>query len=754
MHGNGWQRQNLGSESGLRGGVVTLLVLDVLPATATCDQSELAGLRAQCQLSSEGRDVADLAAAAVVGEFVYDISMLPPLAAGLGRWLCATEPLAKQQLGALLPDLERTGGDPATVAYASEEARALLLQHEIRTWAALGRLSCQQLARWTKERVRGEELAALAVRQAAATALALVPGRCTRSARGMDAELQLIAAWGFGELGLDTVGEALNALPSQEEVPSEISEAWERLSLASTRQLSGELAARYNLDAAVKRVLAFDARIASILVGRVYETGRRRTLDELGGALGVTRERVRQIENGAREEIARRLDDPTNAVVRRAAARLGRELGACSRIGELPSPIRAALVRDETNPASIGTRVLLDLAGPYEVFDRWVVRAPAERLIGATRELLEAASRDATLRREDALALLVDAGVPNADGGDWLTSACECRVLDGRVVSWRGSMADKAERILAVAGKPMTIDEIAAALGPDTNLRSLLGQIQVASRFLRLGKKHYGLTLWGGEEYTKIEDEIAQEIERQGGSAHLDHLVQALCDQFGVSESSVRAYANDPPFVRLADGRVTIGNGDERRFERRAMELTRDCFRLGSHWALRVVVDSELLRGSGRLAPIAVMHHLGIPPGGTATLQTPYGEIALRWGRQPQLGSLRRAAEALGCEQGDLLFLELAGELRATFVVMRRSDLAGYDGPMRLAFEVGATAHDPDQAMRAASDALGFAEADFSPADLRRRLQGRGEDDLAALVPRVESHADEDILTELIGLGE
>ncbi len=736
---------------------MTLLIPDVLSAVASCDDAGAAALRGRCHLPQAGIEVADLPATSVVCELAYEgFGIVAPLAAPLGGWIAETDHLASQQFGRLLPDLERAAGQPARVNHLSDETVALLNGRAIASWSALGRLSCSDIREWPDgDQVRAHELAVLAVRQATITALTLVPAPKASSPFELDADLRVISAWAAAELKLSNLGHALAALATETDAPPEVVSAWRRLSSRSLA-LAGEEASLYDIDAAMYRVLRCDARVREILERRVFAHGQKRTLDDLGAALGITRERVRQIEKAAREEIDRRIADPANAVVARAAARLGRELGSCAAIECLRAPIRAALLPDgASTDDTLPMRVLLQLAGPYEVLDRWAIRAPAERLVGATSAALEDAAQNRAIPYEDAQVILADAGIPEPEHEEWLTNACRFRILDGQVISWRGSMADKAEQVLALQGEPKTIEEVVTALGPETNVRSLLGQIQGDPRFLRRGKKSYGLSSWGGEEYTKIEDEITQEIERQGGSATLDHLIDTLCAQFGVSETSVRAYAGGPLFMRLPDGSIGIAAGDHRRFELRAMAHTKACFKIEDQWALRIVVDSDVVRGSGLSIPIAVMQHLRVGPGETAMLHARHGDVTLRWGRQAHIGSLREAASALDCEAGDLLFVRFLPELNADFVVARQGALSKADGLDRLVLEVGATLDTVADRLQVVGAALGFDAAERTPTNIRRRLRGRQESDLADLVPDVGPHDDhDDILRQLIGLGE
>jgi hypothetical protein len=91
------------------------------------------------------------------------------------------------------------------------------------------------------------------------------------------------------------------------------------------------------------------------------------------------------------------------------------------------------------------------------------------------------------------------------------------------------------------------------------------------------------------------------------------------------------------------------------------------------------------------------------------------------------------AADRLGAEEGDFIFLEFLGEDRLEFHIVKRTDLQAATGPARMALEVGTTIADWDGDILAAiASALGLAgEASSDATQVRQRLTARREDDLA-----------------------
>jgi len=287
-------------------------------------------------------------------------------------------------------------------------------------------------------------------------------------------------------------------------------------------------------------------------------------------------------------------------------------------------------------------------------------------------------------------------------------------------------------------------------VGPNVNCRSLNNDLHSDERFLRRGVKLFGLAEWGGEEYTSIQDEVAEEIERQGGAASIDHLVAALCTQFGVAETSVRAYAREAPFITTPDGLVTAGVGTGS-YTKVAIEDCRGCFRSGERWAFRLVVDYDIQRGSGRPISAGIVQYLGLKPGERTYAGSPVGELLFRYGRQATVGSLRKAAESVGGVEGDLLFVEMIDNAAVVFRKVPRAALDETSGLARLALEVGVASTATAAEVAAA---LGLEPGDQSLGAIKRRLRARRESDLLELLANhdhTEKPSYEDIADNFLG---
>jgi transcriptional regulator with XRE-family HTH domain len=490
---------------------------------------------------------------------------------------------------------------------------------------------------------------------------------------------------------------------------------------------AGPLDADADLEQAWCALLDFNQRALRILAARSFALAEPLTLAELGEQLGVTRERIRQIERDRREDLEVRAARAREcAPIAQLAAQLRQRLGALAPADAADAALREA-VPDGARDAELRRGVLLALAGPYRLHDGF-------RQLGCElAQLKEAiAARAEAPWSEAELELLLDQAGVVAQQRPACLAALPLHRVEGRLLTWTGSLADKACRVLRVHGAPMSRDELQRAIGPDVNLRSLLGQVQEDARLRRLGRDSYGLAEWGGEAYTTIADELAQAIERRGGRAPLDELVEELVERFGVSPQSVRSYAASRRFAREPGGTLAVAPDDAAPPEvprRMPPELDRDLVRHRGTWTLRVAVNRDVLRGSGRAVRTAIAQAAGVEPGGARTIVLRDGRAQISWqALQPAVGSLRALVETIGCAEGDYLFLPLRDGARPYAVA--RGALEAARGTARLALELGLPA---DARLAAVASALGLP-AGARAAEVRARLRARRQPQLEALV--------------------
>jgi hypothetical protein len=561
-------------------------------------------------------------------------------------------------------------------------------------------------------------------------------------------ELRNLALWAEREASATTFGELLGAATnSGVELPPDVLEAWNALLAEPLSAIAQHPPAPKSLGELFDRLLGnLEGRQREILIARSLSS-HPRTLHDLGRELGLTRERVRQLQVKAEARLAELIGEEQFAPLRWRAQSLRSVLGP--RVSASSSILSEALADASSglgsDPGLLG-RLLLRLAG-YKEQAKWFLRSDASSV--SPEALEEAADENGLLPVARALQLLDAAGVAAPDYDAALSLLGTFRRFGDTLAVWKGSVVDKAVRVLAILGRPATPAEILEVIAEGHAERSLRNRLFDDPRLMRVSKNRWALRSSDLEEYSGVADEIAEEIERQGGRASLSHLVDVLTSTFGIAEGSVRAYSQTPRFV-IESGAVRLRRDDERYAVAVAsIADSRGCFRDSpTSVTFCVGVDSEVLRGSGRSLPSAVAGFVGLMPGNEQHFQIQPGDeedahVVLTWPVDsvtgPSLGSIRLLAARTDAEEGDLLRLTFDptdSTLRATrlssSVLIQVSDLE------RLSLITGLEL-DRTSALERLAESLGV-----EPESVRRVLHARGDGELVAMLPKPASNADLD----------
>ncbi|SDM33152.1 Sigma-70, region 4 [Nonomuraea maritima] len=475
---------------------------------------------------------------------------------------------------------------------------------------------------------------------------------------------------------------------------------------------------------------ALDDRQRAIARDRLYAE-QRATLDELAQRFSVTRERIRQIERDLRDHVGNWLSTPEVAPLVAHVAWLRGRLGSAVPADDLQAavPWHGAELRTLGIPAWQFIRTLLT---GYEQAEGWFVAGGADDLREKTRQLFTDGPRPLA----EAVTMVAQLGVREDVAERWILATPQLRVLGQHVVPWPRSINEKAEAVLAVAGTPLSPEEIQERIGEDYSLVGIRNQLTADDRFRRVDRNKYGLTRWGGDEYLGIREMIAREIERAGGEASVSTIVTNLTSRYDVSESSVRAYSGGPGFERTQRGWIRVAGtspgGSEVSYQpRKDVSETRRSFRSrDGRWWHRVDVNAEHLRGSGSPLPTGFAAYLGMAPGGQLTASAPSGDVVISWHNQPTMGSIRNVLAEYKANEGDHVFLTVSdgGELLTRYLpaapvamppINRALYLLGYTAPVSSELEglrlIGARIGLPDTATRE---------------DVIARLRERGDRDI------------------------
>jgi hypothetical protein len=486
-----------------------------------------------------------------------------------------------------------------------------------------------------------------------------------------------------------------------------------------------------------------EPRQHEIALARLFAVGKRPTLDDLGARWGVSKQRAKQLEEEAEVVLRRELRAPASAALNTAARALRDHVGVVCQTPDLEACLPYAFrMPDTTAPEERPGSLLLWMAGPYRQRGDWLVHEQkAGVLAKRTLEVVDDLMIDDLADTDIACAALAELDIREPIQIRWLDSQNDLRVIDDHVLRWAPRISDKAYAVLRHHDSPMTAEEIAAVIGGTVNLRSLKNQLTDDPRLQRVGKAEFGLPQWRQNAYTSISDEIADEIERQGGEASRAHLVESIAESRGVSATSIRAYLSSRRFMRVGRGIYRVASADEISAETRPMHLTRGCYRLARYWSVRVTVSSDTLRGSGTPVPEGFAAHFGVLPGGHRFLSSEYGPMRVAWGQMTgHLGSLRRVVESLGADEGDLIFVRAVGMDQLGYELVRRTALTDSCVENGLAASVawGGLGEGAEPRI-AVCNAIGFADpANTDAAAAVERLRQRRELELLPVFEGLE----------------
>lgn len=513
------------------------------------------------------------------------------------------------------------------------------------------------------------------------------------------------------------------------------------------------------VSAVADRVLAhlrrFSEREQTILRARILNA--RSTLEELGQRCNVTRERIRQIEKRLLQQLQGYMSGVESEDVRGLASefrsRLGtavpKELwfpqGVCSDWGTSLS--------DEDHGFFV--EFVAWAAGPYEQSGDWHL-ADANLLRSTQARLAERADERGWVADAAATQVLAQAGIREEHHARWLRSVGYWSIGGGWLLQL-SSMLDRAEQLLRYRGTPIGVEELSQLVDSESE-RSLRNRLHDDARFKMISRQgHFALREWAQyDEYTGIAEEIAEEIERQGGTATSRHLIEVLTQRYGVSPNSVYQYLSAPMFFKSADGRVRLRNADEALKVQADPRLCPGLYYADGQWSLRVEINNDTLRGSGRPLQTAVAVLVGCQPGERCVFPSPRDEIVISWPRGSaagaNLGSLKPDVEGLDGQVGDHVFLTLGSD-RIDVRLLRAEELRDAPAVVRLALLVGlpTPAASDRERWAAISSAIGLTERSgpVTPDDIHAQLMRRNEIALAGLVREACPQSSQNILDQL-----
>jgi hypothetical protein len=313
-----------------------------------------------------------------------------------------------------------------------------------------------------------------------------------------------------------------------------------------------------DVEGVVKDILAtIDREREREIVSRRFGLfDRRETLEQIGELLGITRERVRQLEKAVvtRLKAAADRDLPHIEKVQSALSSHLNDMGKVARI----SDISDRLGRDNSKTHQARVAFLANLSPSIAVIDD---NDHFFHSVGLSSVHTEKNIRDSVNKIIEAIKSIgeptdiksVADKVGNSDvkHTEALASISKnIASLNGRwgLVKWPmvnpKNIRDKIYVILHDNKKPMHFNEIAEAIKgstlkrKDVTTQAIHNELIKDSRFVLIGRGIYALKEWGYKKGT-VADVISEVLRKEGGPLHRDEIVRRVLKSRQVKETTI-----------------------------------------------------------------------------------------------------------------------------------------------------------------------------------------------------------------------
>jgi hypothetical protein len=306
---------------------------------------------------------------------------------------------------------------------------------------------------------------------------------------------------------------------------------------------------------------------------------RKETLEQIGEMLGITRERVRQLEKSVVTRLKATAEQGAIPHIDDFQARLLgllHGLGEVARVSELTAKLTDTPSREEQARVAFLASLCPQLVVVHEddnfyysvgvqaIRDEKALKAQVAKLIDAIKQLGEPKPIEEVAKA----AHMSDAGQAAA----LASTSKQLATLNGRwgLVKWPmvnpKNIRDKIYVILKENGKHMHFNEIANAIKDsdfkrkDVTTQAIHNELIKDKRFVLIGRGIYALKEWGYERGT-VADIISEVLREAGQPLHRDEIVKRVLKSRFVKETTILLnLQGKPQFKRVAKATYTLAD--------------------------------------------------------------------------------------------------------------------------------------------------------------------------------------------------
>ena len=298
---------------------------------------------------------------------------------------------------------------------------------------------------------------------------------------------------------------------------------------------------------------------------------RKETLEQIGELLGITRERVRQLEKSVITRLRATAEQgglPHIPEFQTKVRELLASMGDAARVSDLTTQLTEDPNRLEQARVAFLSQLCPELVviseddnfylsvGVKDVFDEKALKSQVAKLIETIKQLGEPKTAEE---------IATAAGTEDAKRVEALASTSKnLATLNGRwgLVKWPmvnpKNIRDKIYVILKEQGKHMHFNEIAEAIKAsdfkrkDVTTQAIHNELIKDKRFVLIGRGIYALKEWGYSKGT-VADIISEVLKKEGAPLHRDEIVKRVLKSRYVKETTILLnLQGKPQFKRVA----------------------------------------------------------------------------------------------------------------------------------------------------------------------------------------------------------
>jgi hypothetical protein len=395
----------------------------------------------------------------------------------------------------------------------------------------------------------------------------------------------------------------------------------------------------------------FDNRTLYILLHRILLTDLSKTLDDCATHWGITRERVRQLETGAKDRLRMNRDLEWAGMAMKSVRqfvfpteRFENALGFLCSDCDQPEIVAGALVW---------------ISGPWATHAGFTFHEDLKSRIEEIRATIHSNVDEVGILTLDPVQALADL-MPNPEDAPRICQSILGLFQFADTWSLKDTLRMRVSYALRAIGRPATKEEILHRGDMESSV-SLTHTLSELESVVRTGKDTWGLAEWGCDTYEGIHAEIRQKIEECGGTIPVAILMEELPRRYGVSPISVEGYLSTSSFsvmdgyARLADPTDFVGGSPSK---------WSDAVRVGILWGQKLTVLDRHLVGNSFKVRWDIAYANGLRSG--CRLQVPINgtdsTASLIWRPSDvahgiDVGRVRETMLELGIEAGDTVVI-------------------------------------------------------------------------------------------------